>query len=74
MLIELILLIVFSIVAVAVGFTFTYYIFLAKGKKMMKEQTIFDSEQARSMYITYRQKNPNDKQVEAMVKAYKNNK
>jgi uncharacterized protein YneF (UPF0154 family) len=74
MLIELILLIIFSIVAISVGFTFTYYVFLAKGKKMMKEQTIFDYEQAKSMYITYRQKNPNDKQIAAMINAYKNNK
>ncbi|MDR2829416.1 MAG: hypothetical protein LBV48_02375 [Mycoplasmataceae bacterium] len=72
--IEIILLIVFSIIAIVVGFTFTYFILLAKGKKMMKEQTGFDYEQAKSMYITYRQKNPNENQIKAMVNAFKNNK
>jgi uncharacterized protein YneF (UPF0154 family) len=74
MITEIILLVVFSVVAIIVGFTFTYFILLAKGKKMMKEQTGFDYEQARSMYITYRQKTPNEKQIKAMISAFKNNK
>jgi uncharacterized protein YneF (UPF0154 family) len=47
---------------------------LSKGKKQIKEHTTFNKDQARSMYIMYKQKNPTDKQIDAMLEAYKKNK
>ncbi|MDR1850915.1 MAG: hypothetical protein LBQ45_02220 [Mycoplasmataceae bacterium] len=74
MLIQIILLILFSIIAILVGFLFPYLLILSKGKKQVKEQVVFGEEQARTMYLMYKGKNPTEQQIQAMIAAYKNNK
>jgi uncharacterized protein YneF (UPF0154 family) len=64
----------FSVVGILVGFFFTYYMICNKGKKQVKQQVIFGYEQAKSMYLMYKGKNPTEQQINSMIAAYKNNK
>ncbi|GMO14501.1 MAG: hypothetical protein Ta2E_04910 [Mycoplasmoidaceae bacterium] len=74
MITQIILMVVFTVIAIVIGFVFTYFLVLSKGKKMIKQQTVFDEDQAKSMYLSYRGKEPNEKQIKAMILAFKNNK
>jgi uncharacterized protein YneF (UPF0154 family) len=74
LLVQIILLVVFSLVAAVGAFLIAYFVITLRGKKMLKQHGGFNEEQARSMYIMYRQKNPTDNQIKAMIDAYKANK
>ncbi|MDR2636596.1 MAG: hypothetical protein LBB95_01930 [Mycoplasmataceae bacterium] len=73
-LIQIILFVVFTIIAILLGFLISYFVVIKKGKKQIKTQGSFNEEHARSMYVMYKHKAPTSKQVEAIVQAYKNNK
>jgi uncharacterized protein YneF (UPF0154 family) len=72
--VNLILLIVFTVISVVIGFCLSYFIILSKNKKAIKDQTAFDKEQAISIFLAYKHKRPTEQQIKAMVEAHKVNK
>jgi uncharacterized protein YneF (UPF0154 family) len=72
--VEIILLILLPLITAVSGFLSAFIITKNHYKGMIEKQSAFDHAAARTLYITYLKKEPNQEQIRRMIEAYRRNK